>query len=97
MAYKKETLKTSQQPLANARKGRKPVDPDETREQKLARLGNARVTKAIKSIGLVGNLATYKPTDAQIDKIITALAESCQRLDSRLRGTRRESYTFTIT
>ena len=72
------------------------VPPDETREQKLTRLANARVTKACKYIALVGNLACYKPTPGQVDKIMSALGESCARVNNRLDGVRRESITFRI-
>ena len=72
------------------------VPPDETREEKLIRLANARVTKACKYIALVGNLAGYKPTPGQVDKIMAALGESCARVNNRLDGVRRESITFQI-
>ena len=72
------------------------VPTDETREAKLVRLANARVTKACKYIGLVGNLAGYKPTPGQVDKIMTALGESCARVNNRLDGVRRESVNFQI-
>lgn len=75
----------------------KPEDKaPETREQKLVRLANARVTKACKYISLVGNLAAYKPTDAQIAKIMAALADSCARVENRMTGTRTESISFTM-
>jgi len=72
------------------------VPPDETREAKLVRLANARVTKACKYIALVGNLAGYKPTPGQVDKIMTALGESCARVNNRLDGVRRELVNFQI-
>ena len=72
------------------------VPPDETREQKLTRLANSRVTKACKYIALVGNLAGYKPTPSQVDKIMTALGESCARVNNRLDGVRRELVNFQI-
>lgn len=76
------------------RKGRAPVDPNETKPQKLQRLGEKRVAQALSKIRLIGNLAAYKPTDAQVDNIMTALGESCARLEARLRGTRQDSYVF---
>ena len=72
------------------------VPPDETREEKLVRLANARVTKACKYITLIGNLAAYKPSDKQVEKIMSALGESCARVNNRLDGVRRESVTFRI-
>lgn len=68
----------------------------ETKEQKLTRLASKRVSKACKYIALVGNLAAYKPTDAQIDKMMEALGASCAGVEARMRGTRRDSFTFTL-
>lgn len=69
----------------------------ETREQKLVRLANKRVANAIAKITVIGNLAAYKPTGEQIEKIMTALGESCARVQNRLEGTRKDSVTFTLT
>lgn len=81
---------------ASSHKGRKPVDPNETRDQKLERLATARVTRACKYIAYCGNLAAYKPTSAQVEKILGALVASCQGVQRRLEGTRVESFTFTL-
>lgn len=76
----------------------KPVEKTpETKEQKLLRLANARVTKACKYISLVGNLAAYKPTPAQSERILEALNASCETVAARLAGTRSESITFRLT
>jgi hypothetical protein len=48
----------------------------ESRDQKLARLAPKRVNIALNRIRLIGNLAAYRPTDAQVDKICQTLAES---------------------
>lgn len=82
--------------MAVVRKGRAPVDPNETKEQKLSRLANKRVTLACKYIRLVGNLATYKPSAKQIEKIMLALGESCAAVQNRFEGTRKESVTFRL-
>lgn len=68
----------------------------ETREQKLERLAGKRVTSALNKIRLIGNLAAYKPDDEQVDKICVALADAAQRVEARLRGTRKESAEFTL-
>lgn len=68
----------------------------ETREQKLIRLATKRVVKACRYIRFVGNLSAYKPTDAQIDKMMEALGESCARVDARLRGTRKDDIKFDL-
>lgn len=78
------------------RKGRKPVPENETREQKLMRLAEARVTKACKYISLVGNLAAYRPNAAQIELIMKALGESCANVNNRLDGGRKDSVTFRL-
>jgi len=70
--------------------------PVETKEQKLIRLANYRVTKACKYINYIGNLAAYKPTESQIDKMVEALGQSCARVEARLKGTRSESISFQI-
>jgi hypothetical protein len=79
------------------RKGRQPVDPNETKEQKLVRLANKRVTNACKYIRYCGNLAAYKPNEAQVKAIMTALAESCAAVNNKLEGVRSESITFRLT
>lgn len=70
--------------------------PAETREDKLKRLGMARVKKACNTIRLVGNLAAYKPTDEQIDAIMEQLGSSCAAIDARMRGTKRTEVNFTL-
>lgn len=82
--------------MAVVRKGRKPVDPNESREQKLIRLANKRVTAACKYIRLIGNLATYQPTALQIQAIERALGESSASTINRLNNVREESITFTL-
>jgi hypothetical protein len=51
------------------------VDPNETKAAKFKRLGGLRVAKAIKAIGLIGNLngSGYEYTPEQIDKMRTGL------------------------
>lgn len=58
---------------ANARKGRKLVDPNETPEQAFKRLTEPRVTKALKAIKLLQNLSRFKPSDAHRDKVFGTL------------------------
>jgi hypothetical protein len=69
----------------------------ETKQDKLYRLSQARVTAAINRIRLVGNLSAYKPTDPQVDAIMEALGEACARIDARLRGTKKDAVPFTLT
>lgn len=73
-----------------------PDSPKETKEQKLIRLSDARVTKACKYISLIGNLAAYKPTSADVDSIMSALGGACAQIESRLRGGVKEVIAFSL-
>lgn len=94
MAKKATAVKVAVQEMP--RKGRKPVPENETREQKLMRLAEARVTKACKYISLVGNLAAYRPNAVQIGLIMSALGESCANVNNRLDGSKKETVTFRL-
>ena len=56
------------------------------RELKLKELANKRVPAAIEKIRLIGNLASYKPTPGQVDKIMAELRSACKKVEDRLRG-----------
>lgn len=88
MANRKQTKNTHISP--------EPAKPIETREQKLARLSAKRVTNALNKIRLIGNLAAYKPTDEQVDKICLAVATSGQMLEARLRAHVKTEESFTL-
>lgn len=77
-------------------RGRKPVPENETREDKLIRLAEARVNAACKRIKLIGNLAAYKPTAAQTEQIMQALGMACANVNNRLDGVKAESIVFSI-
>lgn len=65
-------------------------DPSE----RFVELANKRVTNAIKSIRLVGNLANkraYHYTDADSRKIIKAIHEELEILKTRFRGDRSDA------
>ena len=86
--------------MSKPKKVVKPADAPEaveTKEDKMVRLGTARVTRACNAIRLIGNLAAYKPTEAQIALIEETLGQSCSSVVMRLRGTRKDSFTFTLT
>lgn len=70
--------------------------PDETREQKLARLAKARVMKAGNAIRLIGNLCAYKPTAEQVDKIMEALGICCANVDQKLRRVKEGPADFSL-
>lgn len=70
--------------------------PVETKEQKLQRLAEQRVPRACKYILLIGNLAAYKPTDADTDAIMAALGDACATVDNRLRAVKKSVTPFTL-
>lgn len=89
------------------RPGKTPLTPEqkearaavlkaETKEDKLRRMAKARVTKAVNVIRLIGNLAAYKPTEEQTDKIMEAIGSMCAAVEARLRGVKRDDKPFTI-
>lgn len=82
--------------LAKARRGRTPINPNESKHDKLIRLAGARVTKACRAIQLVGQLANYKPSANEIAAMERALGESCAACINRLNGVRKESIVFTL-
>lgn len=64
--------------------------PKETRDQKFIRLANARVRKALNSIRLIGNLATYPHTSDQTKKIVSAVNTAVTDVEYRLAGSKKE-------
>ena len=57
---------------------------DETTPQKLARLANKRVNKAITQIRLIGNLGAYEPTEAQRSLICKAIDAEVTKMKANL-------------
>jgi len=87
--------------MANRKRAAKQTEDNvevmaETKSQKLIRLSAKRVNKAINDIRLIGNLSTYKPNDAQIDAIMSALGESCAAAEARMRGSKRDANAFSL-
>jgi len=82
--------------MEKVRKGRKSPPANESMHDKLLRLAASRVTRACKVIQHIGNLAAYKPSEAEIERIMEALGESCASVQNRLNGIRRESITFSL-
>lgn len=60
--------------------------PKENPQITLKRLASKRVTKATKAVRLVGNLARYKPTEAQENAIIGALKEAVKNVEAQFAG-----------
>lgn len=69
-------FKPSAETAKVARSGRKKVPKDETPEQSFKRLVEPRVTKLLKSLKHIKNLARFKPTEAQRVKVFAAIREA---------------------
>jgi hypothetical protein len=65
-------------------------------ELKLLELSAKRVTKACNAITLVGNLATYRPTEEDAEKIMKELTDACMFVAQRLAGVKRDKTKFTL-
>ncbi|MDR5755636.1 hypothetical protein [Caballeronia sp. LZ035] len=58
----------------------------ETKKEKFVRLANARVTRALNDIRLIGNLSNrshYEYSDEDVKKIVRALEDEIRTLKSR--------------
>lgn len=62
------------------------VDPNESKSDKFKRLAKARVTKTLKTISQIENLAgsNYSYTPEQAGAIITALNEAVRSVETKL-------------
>jgi hypothetical protein len=62
------------------------INGHETKHDKFRRVGSSRVTRALKSIRLVGNLSSkddYEYTDVEVAKIKTALSSELDKAIDR--------------
>ena len=57
---------------------------NETQPQKLARLANKRVNKAITQIRLIGNLGAYSPSQAQREMICKAIEAEVSKMKANI-------------
>lgn len=75
------------------KRGRKPVDPNETPESKFVRLAKHRTTRAIKAIRGLGNLggSGYKSTESQREKIREALESELEAAMARMERAKQSS------
>ena len=72
---------------------------DLTAEQKrldLARLGTARVSKALKAIQQIKNLARFKPSESQRNKVFGALKNAIESAHSAWEGTSSTTEDFSL-
>lgn len=82
--------------MATKKKATAPASTNETPAQKLARLANARVGKALKALDLVGNLGAYKPTEEQVKAIVQALDARLSEVEGRLKGSKTKATGFSL-
>ena len=84
------------QPLPNESDDQKATRLRALRRERLLRIGDRRVSKAIKDLAAIANLATYKPSAEEVDEIMSALGETCAMVEARLRGVVKSSKTFSL-
>lgn len=79
-------------------KPRKSLPKNETKAQKFIRLGSLRTAKALKSVRLLGSLASvsYEYQDDQIKKIVGALREEISAVEKRFAGRGPVQSDFTL-
>ena len=68
----------------------------EEKRKKLSLLASKRVSRAVTSIRLVGNLGAYKPTLPQIQAISNAISEAHKNAVARLQGSSQAAAGFTL-
>ena len=71
----------------------------EVKRQKFVSLAEKRVENAIKSIGLIGNLANtsnYEYSDADVKKIIKALNDEVKEVESKFKTDRSKGKKFKL-
>jgi hypothetical protein len=70
--------------------------PKNDKTAKLRQLAATRVPRAVKAIGLVGNLAAYSPTNDQVTAIAKALTDAVEGVEARLRSRQSEPAGFKL-
>ena len=90
----KKTARTPEQ--LNAEIDLRKSDPVKWRANKLAELAARRVPNAIKRIRQCGNLAAYKPTEAQAVAICDTMQTALNSVRLKLRGQRDAQQTFNL-
>ena len=70
----------------------------ESKEARFIRLATKRTQVALEKIGLVGRLASpnYRYTEDQVDKIVTALREAMDSVETKLKKQKRTRETFSL-
>jgi hypothetical protein len=97
MAARKGSTKGTTESKPRAKRTSK-VDPNETKEQKFARLATARTQKALKGINNLIPLtgSNYKYTSEQAVKITAALTEAVDNLSAKFAGGGKDAAPFTL-
>jgi len=70
----------------------------ESKEARFIRLATKRTQVALEKISLVGRLASpnYRYTEDQVDKIVTALREAMDSVETKLKKQKRTRETFSL-
>lgn len=73
-----------------SKKGKKAAPKDETKAQKFERMAVMRVSKALHTIKLLGNLSgnNYQYTQEQVNKMFTAIQEATKETYARFQPKR---------
>ena len=74
------------------RKGQTPADAAE----KLRKLANVKVSRAIKAIRAVGTLGRLRPSDAQVDVMLKALQDAAEATARRLKAGPKQPVEFQL-
>lgn len=88
----------AKKPETNKPAGKPSAPPAETKAGKFVRLATARTTKAIKAIGQLNALSgsSYESTPEQREKIITALRNAIDAVETRFAGHVEKAPEFTL-
>lgn len=86
MSPKRSQDAQNMQGMASAtprKRGRKPVDPNESKAVRFKRLAGSRMAialKVLKGLEACSNAAVYEYTDAQVQKMVQALENATNRI-----------------
>ena len=96
-----KTTATTSTPMTQIEKmqaGRKPVDPNESKEAKFVRLANRRVIKVLKALEQIGALGGpgYNSSEVYRKKITDTLTEALEKNLDRLNKTKVQKVDFRL-
>lgn len=73
-----------------------PVPVKETPAQMLSRLAKARVPRAVAAVRSLANLASYKPSPEQTERIMATMRTELDALETALRSGRKTTVAFEL-